>query len=284
MQFNGTDAAGGRVSLLNDDEDTPLVPPPPQLTSLPVRLRPISVQTSAVSSPGEVLDTRQNPWGARNECSSPLSPTSNGYHTPQHSPSSLSYQSVPHQTYYETNNSLSNYQYPPPPPPPTALMNGPYIYLQHQLYYSPPNPSAIPPRQRYAPTQFPASNHPPTTHPTAHEEREPVRGEGKRHACRFAEEFNCEKTFTTSGHASRHSKIHTAEKAVPCKHPGCDRKFTRSDNMKQHMETHIKKKRGTEHGMRKPSYNGAPKSREASYSPTDAMGVLAQVAVEESRR
>jgi len=63
---------------------------------------------------------------------------------------------------------------------------------------------------------------------------------GKRYPCRYKESHNCTKTFTTSGHASRHSKIHTAEKGVPCSFPGCTKKFTRSDNMKQHLETHYK--------------------------------------------
>ncbi|KAJ2972636.1 hypothetical protein NUW58_g9145 [Xylaria curta] len=65
---------------------------------------------------------------------------------------------------------------------------------------------------------------------------------GKRYPCRYRESHGCEKTFTTSGHASRHSKIHTAEKAVPCTFPGCHKKFTRADNMKQHLETHFKDK------------------------------------------
>jgi uncharacterized Zn-finger protein len=65
---------------------------------------------------------------------------------------------------------------------------------------------------------------------------------GKRYPCRYRDSHGCEKTFTTSGHASRHSKIHTAEKAVPCTHPGCSKKFTRADNMKQHLETHYKDK------------------------------------------
>lgn len=64
----------------------------------------------------------------------------------------------------------------------------------------------------------------------------------KRFPCRYRDLHNCEKTFTTSGHASRHSKIHTAEKAVPCTHLGCPKKFTRADNMKQHLETHSKEK------------------------------------------
>ncbi|KAI2629378.1 hypothetical protein GGS21DRAFT_220714 [Xylaria nigripes] len=65
---------------------------------------------------------------------------------------------------------------------------------------------------------------------------------GKRYPCRYRGSHGCEKTFTTSGHASRHSKIHTAEKAVQCTFPGCHKKFTRADNMKQHLETHFKDK------------------------------------------
>ncbi|KAH8675302.1 hypothetical protein BX600DRAFT_507551 [Xylariales sp. PMI_506] len=65
---------------------------------------------------------------------------------------------------------------------------------------------------------------------------------GKRYPCRYRDTHGCEKTFTTSGHASRHSKIHTAEKAVQCTFPGCHKKFTRADNMKQHLETHFKDK------------------------------------------
>ena len=65
---------------------------------------------------------------------------------------------------------------------------------------------------------------------------------GKRYPCRYRDSHGCEKTFTTSGHASRHSKIHTAEKAVQCTFLGCQKKFTRADNMKQHLETHFKDK------------------------------------------
>lgn len=65
---------------------------------------------------------------------------------------------------------------------------------------------------------------------------------GKRYPCRYRDTHGCDKTFTTSGHASRHSKIHTAEKAVQCTYLGCHKKFTRADNMKQHLETHYKDK------------------------------------------
>lgn len=68
--------------------------------------------------------------------------------------------------------------------------------------------------------------------------------EDKRFPCRFADKYRCNRTFTTSGHASRHSKIHTAEKSVACSWNGCPKKFTRADNMKQHLETHNKAERG----------------------------------------
>ncbi|KAK2611046.1 hypothetical protein N8I77_004428 [Diaporthe amygdali] len=76
----------------------------------------------------------------------------------------------------------------------------------------------------------------------------------KRYPCKFRETYSCYKTFTTSGHASRHAKIHTAEKTVPCSWPGCNRRFTRSDNMKQHLETHKKDKpRASARQTRRPS-------------------------------
>ncbi|PTB64123.1 hypothetical protein BBK36DRAFT_1124813 [Trichoderma citrinoviride] len=75
----------------------------------------------------------------------------------------------------------------------------------------------------------------------------------KRYPCRYRELHGCEKTFTTSGHASRHSKIHTAEKAVHCQYPGCHKKFTRADNMKQHLETHFKDKTRSSSGSHRTS-------------------------------
>jgi hypothetical protein len=95
----------------------------------------------------------------------------------------------------------------------------------------------------------------------------------KRYPCRFRDSHNCPKTFTTSGHASRHSKIHTAEKGVCCTYAGCQKKFTRADNMKQHLETHGKdKSRGKQSltqsaGVRKAGSAGPrPSSRNTSIS------------------
>ncbi|CAK7564054.1 MAG: transcriptional repressor [Sporothrix epigloea] len=65
----------------------------------------------------------------------------------------------------------------------------------------------------------------------------------KRYPCRLSQQFNCDKTFTTSGHASRHAKIHFAVKTIPCSFEGCQKMFTRTDNMKQHLETHFKREK-----------------------------------------
>ena len=76
----------------------------------------------------------------------------------------------------------------------------------------------------------------------------------KLYHCRYTNAVGCEKTFTTSGHASRHSKIHTCEKGIQCAFAGCPKKFTRADNMKQHLETHKDSRR------LRPSSSGAGSS------------------------
>ena len=88
---------------------------------------------------------------------------------------------------------------------------------------------------------------------------------GKRYPCRYRDSHGCEKTFTTSGHASRHSKIHTAEKAVQCTFHGCQKKFTRADNMKQHLETHYKDKSRSSGAHRTPR-SALAESRRHSHS------------------
>jgi len=76
----------------------------------------------------------------------------------------------------------------------------------------------------------------------------------KRYHCRLRDSHGCEKTFTTSSHASRHCKIHNAEKAIQCTFTGCQKKFIRADNMKQHLNTHYKgKSRSSSHRGQRPS-------------------------------
>lgn len=48
----------------------------------------------------------------------------------------------------------------------------------------------------------------------------------------------CGRKFKTSGHVSRHSRIHTGERKHVCPFPGCGARFARHDNCMQHYKTH----------------------------------------------
>lgn len=54
----------------------------------------------------------------------------------------------------------------------------------------------------------------------------------RKYTCR------CSKSFTTSGHLARHTRIHTGEKNYPCLWEGCGARFSRQDNCMQHFRTH----------------------------------------------
>ena len=100
---------------------------------------------------------------------------------------------------------------------------------------------------------------------TSYEEDSGTQGRpAKRYPCRYRDTHGCDKTFTTSGHASRHSKIHTAEKAVQCTFPGCQKKFTRADNMKQHLETHYKDKNRSSSAARAHRHSAMGRSRSST--------------------
>jgi len=142
-----------------------------------------------------------------------------------------------------------------PSPPNADLASQP----SHENYSVYPDPTSYDSRSMAAyPREKQSSSQSPTiSRPTAYHQHAPGPYESepltqvngterhsstKRYPCRFKDSHHCDKTFTTSGHASRHSRIHTAEKAVHCDFPGCHKKFTRADNMKQHHETHYKEK------------------------------------------
>lgn len=58
-----------------------------------------------------------------------------------------------------------------------------------------------------------------------------------RHVCPHA---GCEKHFSTSGHARRHSRIHDRFRPFRCPHKGCYSKFTRRENCTQYQRARHK--------------------------------------------
>ncbi|KAI0677781.1 hypothetical protein C8Q78DRAFT_1074451 [Trametes maxima] len=54
----------------------------------------------------------------------------------------------------------------------------------------------------------------------------------KKHVCAV-----CNRAFTTSGHLSRHARIHTGERNHKCPFPGCETRCSRQDNLQQHPVT-----------------------------------------------
>lgn len=151
-----------------------------------------------------------------------------------------------------------------------------YDYMQHE--YPPPPPMyGIPSRPQYEDGRSPSYPEPHMYEEDGYQNSNGSERGGKRYPCRFRESHNCNKTFTTSGHASRHSKIHTAEKGVHCTYDGCPKKFTRADNMKQHLETHNKDKSRSSGskpsstltrsaGVRKAASISRPSSRSANFA------------------
>lgn len=81
------------------------------------------------------------------------------------------------------------------------------------------------------------ANYPKKRRYSTKEPRFSINVDGKRrYPCLFPD---CDKTFSTSGHLSRHNRIHTGEKPYNCTYPGCDAHFSRYDNSLQHYRTHF---------------------------------------------
>ncbi|KAJ1661624.1 transcriptional repressor [Coemansia sp. RSA 1813] len=96
----------------------------------------------------------------------------------------------------------------------------------------------------------------------------------RKYVCTFA---GCGKAFTTSGHLSRHFRIHTGEKNYHCLYPGCASRFSRQDNMMQHYRTHLsprsRRGRSARSSAAKAAADAAPSARAAD--PRAAMGAPA---------
>lgn len=59
-----------------------------------------------------------------------------------------------------------------------------------------------------------------------------IKRSSRRYTC------HCGKSFTTSGHLARHTRIHTGEKNYVCPEANCGARFSRQDNCMQHYRTH----------------------------------------------
>lgn len=59
-----------------------------------------------------------------------------------------------------------------------------------------------------------------------------IKRSSRRYSCQ------CGKSFTTSGHLARHTRIHTGEKNYVCPEVNCGARFSRQDNCMQHYRTH----------------------------------------------
>lgn len=211
------DSSGRRVSLLNDEPSTQQASIPTPAQNHPsyhysgmVRSNSRDSLPSNMSSPLTPGLTRADSFDSNMAPMSPLTPTFNA-------------------DYGRQNPYASSYKE-------QAL----YDYIPHE--YPAPPMYGMPGRPQYNENRSPAYPEPHSYEEDGYQNPNSSDRGGKRYPCRFRDSNNCNKTFTTSGHASRHSKIHTAEKGVHCTHEGCPKKFTRADNMKQHLETHNKDK------------------------------------------
>ncbi|KAK8901426.1 hypothetical protein ACHAPF_006124 [Botrytis cinerea] len=234
--MKGRDSSGREVSLLNSSttemSPSPVSQPLSQLPQLPFRqpshdsygsqrfsqksYPPSSPHMVRTNSNASIASLTSVPSLLRSdsydsyEARSPITPTFTPHaHGRNHS---FTEQYGKENPFYE-RNSMDEYR--------------PYSTHSTQKSYQSTNAPQYPEEQYYHEDSYPGVAE---------------RGPGKRYSCRYKELHNCNKTFTTSGHASRHAKIHTAEKMVCCTYTGCMKKFTRADNMKQHLDTHYKDK------------------------------------------
>jgi uncharacterized Zn-finger protein len=222
--MNARNSSGKQVSLLNDDsasfEDRRPVFRNPQYSTQTSMVRSNSNTSglSAASSPRTPGLLRSDSYDSQttNDPVSPITPVFMTDYGRQSSYTNAAFFKGGAPQYEQQERA---YEYP---------------YPSNSQYSMPVRPLLADSRtSSYAESQYEEDPYP--------NQATPDRG-SKRYPCRFRDSQLCEKTFTTSGHASRHSKIHTAERSVHCTFQGCQKRFTRADNMKQHLETHYKTK------------------------------------------
>ncbi|EOR00374.1 Transcriptional regulator NRG1 [Wallemia ichthyophaga EXF-994] len=108
------------------------------------------------------------------------------------------------------------------------------------------------PESAYHPSSAHANNERRSSHGSVEDNQQTAQAKSpirKLYTCK-----TCHKSFTTSGHLSRHQRTHTGERAYGCPWPGCSTRCSRQDNLQQHYRTHL-----------------SPRSRKADLSSAKAM-------------
>jgi hypothetical protein len=242
------DSSGRQVSLLNDEpslEDHNLYPASPSRHDVAPQMTRSnsSVSDSSSQSTPDLLRSNSYDSSTANDSSSPLTPSLSDFSRRE---SYSSYVKVSYDQRHERPSMYSGY---PSKRHSSASVRSGYGDYRRSSYEDDP-----------------------IARSTSDQAGSGSSSSTKRYPCRYKESHGCDKTFTTSGHASRHSKIHTAEKAVGCSFTGCVKKFTRADNMKQHLETHFKE-RSRSSASHKSSHSTSPSASSpstASNSTSDA--------------
>ncbi|TGZ76875.1 hypothetical protein EX30DRAFT_344548 [Ascodesmis nigricans] len=121
--------------------------------------------------------------------------------------------------------------YSPRTPPTMPLPPLEKILPVSETTYFPAKPSALaemPIDERLSPSTSSTPSSPKSSSAAA----SAVKRATRRYSC------HCGKSFTTSGHLARHTRIHTGEKNYVCPEEGCGARFSRQDNCMQHFRTH----------------------------------------------
>ncbi|AEO54263.1 hypothetical protein MYCTH_2313746 [Thermothelomyces thermophilus ATCC 42464] len=262
------DASGRRVSILNDDHSphfttgvSPIVTP---------SYDPRAPRTASTPATPELL--RSNSYDSHMAAVEPASPLTPLYDPGfRYNPPAPEYRSVYEDYYVEGTHVHAGMKRRP-----SAFSDGRSVTYDDDLYHTAPTTvvscSSSSSSSPSSSSSSSSSSSPPSTSTATSSTTIPgSERPGKRFPCRYRETHGCDKTFTTSGHASRHAKIHTAEKGVNCSFEGCPKRFTRADNMKQHLETHYKDK--SRSSISRPSVSGGRRSSSASSS-SSSLGKL----------
>ncbi|KAL2199697.1 hypothetical protein P885DRAFT_66615 [Corynascus similis CBS 632.67] len=248
------DASGRRVSLLNDDNNTHFMTTSRISPIVTPSYDPRAPRTASTPATPELL--RSDSYDSQMASAEPVSPLTPLYDPGfRYNPPAPDYRSGYDDYYVDGPHVHAGMKRRP-----SAFSDGRSVSYEDDLYK--PAPTAI----RSSSSASPSNT---TTTTTATSSSTGSERPGKRFPCRYRETHGCDKTFTTSGHASRHAKIHTAEKGVNCSFEGCPKRFTRADNMKQHLETHYKDK--SRSSISRPSASGR---RSSSASSASSLGKL----------